>query len=496
MEREQRSQRLWRRVMTAPNSTTGTRQPGAGIAACRALVIDDDPLAVELFSEALRALHLEVHTASGATEGLSLAQKIHPQIVLSDMVMPGMTGMELLERMVANDPGVNVFVITGHYSTESAVEAIQKGACDYLTKPISIEKLQERIGKWLADAKVRYVTSKLDAALLKTCQLHGAIGRSLSMLEVFSKVRRIAPHFQTVLISGETGTGKELVARALHEMSPFQSGPFVVANAAAIADTLFESELFGYVKGAFTGAAKDKQGLAEFAAGGTLFLDEISEMPVPSQAKLLRLVQNREVQRLGSPAVRKVDVRVVAATNRNLRAMVDQKLFREDLYYRLAMVEIKLPRLAERKEDLVLLEQHFLQGFAQRYGKPEFHLTRRAQALLARYNWPGNVRELENVLGYCSMMAEEQTLDVRDLPEHIQKQAVETDEQGDALLSLDELTRRHASMVLLATGGNRTRTAEILGVSRATLYRLLGRGGELADAVQREEDGELIRAER
>jgi transcriptional regulator with PAS, ATPase and Fis domain len=293
------------------------------------------------------------------------------------------------------------------------------------------------------------------------------------MLDVYSRIRRVAPHFSTVLITGETGTGKELVASAMHRLSPCARGPFVVCNSTAIVETLFESELFGYVKGAFTGAVQDRAGLFEFASGGTLFMDEIGELPLAAQAKLLRVLQNQEVQRVGSPAARKVDVRVVAATNRDLRLMVSQKLFRDDLYYRLTMVEIHLPRLLARKEDLPLLERHFIEAFATKYKKPVRGITRRAQALLARYSWPGNVRELENILGYACMMADREVIDIRDFPERLRTQAADHANPDETMLPLDELDRRHAQKVLDQVGGNRVRAAEILGISRATLYRLL-----------------------
>jgi two-component system response regulator HydG len=283
-----------------------------------------------------------------------------------------------------------------------------------------------------------------------------------------------------VLVTGETGTGKELVASALHRLCPMSRGPFVVCNSTAIVETLFESELFGYVKGAFTGASQDRAGMFEFAHGGTLFMDEIGELPLAAQAKLLRVLQNQEVQRVGSPSARKVDVRVVAATNRDLRQMVAQKQFRDDLYYRLSMVEIRLPRLINRKEDLSLLERHFIESFAAKYKKPVRGITRRAQALLARYPWPGNVRELENILGYACMMTDREVVDVRDFPERLRTQATEHAAPDDSMLPLEELDRRHARRVLERVGGNRVRAAEILGISRATLYRMLPKNGSAA----------------
>src|SRR5258708_16555895 len=245
------------------------------------------------------------------------------------------------------------------------------------------------------------------------------VGHSPAMLEVFHRIRRVAPHFRSVLVTGETGVGKELAAQALHRLSSVASGPFVTCNCSAVVETLEESEFFGHVKGAFTGAVQDRIGVFEAANGGTILLDEVGELSLPLQAKLLRVLQNQEIQRVGSPAVRRVDIRVIAATHRDLRSMVKDGRFREDLFYRLSMVHIKLPSLAQRKEDLPLFERHFIKRFAQQYRKAVSGITRRAQALLARYTWPGNVRELENVLGSACMMTERETINVADLPEYI-----------------------------------------------------------------------------
>ena len=443
------------------------------------LAIDDDPGSLELIRYTLAQDGLEILTATDPQRGLELISRLHPQIVLLDLRMPQMSGMELLERIVEADSGTDVILMTAHQSIESAVEAIQKGAFDYLTKPLSLDRLRGLVGKLVADARDRHRALQLDRQLLDAYQYEGMIGRSPLLLEVFARIRRVAPHFRTALITGTTGTGKELVARALHRRSPVASGPFAVCNCSAVVETLFESELFGYGKGAFTGATQDKIGLFEYAQGGTLFLDEIGDMPLATQAKLLRVLESREIQRVGSPAARKVDMRIVAATNRDLRAMVADKQFREDLYYRLSMVEIPLPPLADRKEDLPLLERYFVERFAAQYDKLIRGLTRRAQALLARYSWPGNVRELENVLGNACMMLQGNMIDVYDLPERLRNspQKETAADTGEPLLSLEELNRRHAIQVLARVDGNKVHAAEILGISRATLYRLLGNGG-------------------
>ncbi len=293
------------------------------------------------------------------------------------------------------------------------------------------------------------------------------------MLDVFAKLRRVAPHFRTVLVTGPTGTGKELVARALHHLSPVVSGPFAICNCSAEVEMLIASELFGYVRGAFTGANQDKIGVFEYGNHGTVFLDEIGELPLTAQGKLLRVLQSQEIQRIGSPVPRTIDVPVIAATNRNLRSMVSNGKFREDLYYRLAMVEIPLPRLMDRREDLPLLERHFLGKFAAEYKKPVAGITRRAQTRMAIYPWPGNIRELENVIGNACMMLDGTVIDIGDLPEPVRGQSGDVAEQDEILMSVAEVQKRHVMRVLEHVGGNKSQAAEILGISRATIYQLL-----------------------
>ena len=446
--------------------------------ALKLVVIDDDPQNLKLVQFVLADEQLEIHTASDPQSGLDLIRRLHPQVVLLDLVMPGVEGMELLEKILDFDPGIDVILMTGYYSTESAVEAIQKGASDYLPKPLPTEKLQQRIGQIAEEARRRQRSFTLDNDLLENFEFEGMIGRSPLMLDLFSKIRRIAPHFRTVLVTGATGVGKELVAKALHRLCAASEGPFVAMNCSSISETLAESELFGHVKGAFTGADQNKIGLFEYADGGTAVLDEIGEMPLPMQAKLLRVLQNQEFQRVGSPAPRKVNVRVVAATNRDLPAMVSRGKFREDLYFRLCMVELRIPSLAERLEDLPLLERHFLRHFAGEYKKPISGLTRRAQAVLARYSWPGNVRELQNVIGHACMMTESEFIDIRDLPDNLRVQKPASSLDTDSLLSIRQLERLHARRVLDRVGGNKVKAAEILGISRTHLYQLLEKAPE------------------
>jgi len=443
----------------------------------RLVVIDDDPKNLKFVNFILANTGLEIHTASEPQEGLDLIHRLRPQVVLMDLVMPGVQGMELLQKIVEFDPGIDVILMTGYYSTESAVEAIQKGAADYFPKPFSPEKLRQRIGLIVEEAKRRQRSSTLENELLENFQFEGIIGRSPLMLDLFSKIRRVAPHFRSVLITGPTGAGKELVAKALHQLSGSVKR-FVAVNCSSITESLAESELFGHVKGSFTGANQDKVGVFEYADGGTAMLDEIGEMPLQMQAKLLRVLQNHEVQRVGSPAVTKVDVRVVAATNRDLHEMSRQGKFREDLYFRLSAVELKVPSLAERPEDLPLLERHFLKAFAAQYNKTVSGLTRRAQTVLARYPWPGNIRELQNVIEHACMMTESDVIDVRDLPERVQNQAAAADADYEVLMSIDQLERRHAQRVLDHVGGNKVRAAEVLGISRTHLYQLLKESAE------------------
>jgi len=385
-----------------------------------------------------------------------------------------MSGLEMLERIVEFDPAIDVILMTAQYGTETAVEAIQKGASDYLNKPVSIPLLRSRIERLLADARQRQRALNLDSELLDASQFEGMIGRSPLMWDLFARIRRVAPHYRSALITGPTGTGKDLVAKALHNLSPASSGRLVVCNCSAVVETLFESELFGYVKGAFTGAATDKMGLVEFAHGGTLFLDEIGDMPLTTQAKLLRVLQNQEVTRVGAVTSRKVDVRVVAATNRDVPEMIAQKQFREDLYYRLAMVELKTPALAERKEDLPLLQAFILKRFSEQFNKDVKGITHRAQILLARHSWPGNIRELENALGHACMMTMSDLIDVEDLPiqgtrGRVHAAAASSGGSGAALDepgTFEEHEKGLLADALERAGGNQSEAARILRISR------------------------------
>jgi DNA-binding NtrC family response regulator len=452
------------------------------------VIIDDNAGSLELLSAALEADGVRILTAADPEEGLDIVFQEHPQIVMTDLVMPGLSGLDVLDRIVEFDPAIDVILMTAHSSTESAVDAIRKGACDYLQKPVSIAMLRERVSKLVEEARRRNQGSALEDRMLETAQFEGMVGRSPAFWELASRIRRVAPHYRTVLITGETGTGKDLAARALHNLSPVSKGRFVVLNCSAVVETLFESELFGHVRGSFTGAAQDKIGLYEFADKGTIFLDEIGDMPVGTQAKLLRTLQNQEVLRVGSLTPRKVDVRVIAATNHDLRAAIAEKRFREDLFYRLSMIEIHTPSLVERKEDLPLLTRHMVDKFSRQFQKEIHRLTQRAQIVLARHNWPGNVRELENALGHACMMALSETIDVQDLPDYLRSSmrgsspVAPIEPVGEG--TFDDHEKRLIADALRKANGNQSEAARTLRIGRDALRYKMKKHGIDSAAVK------------
>lgn len=440
------------------------------------VIIDDNPRSLEFLSTALAGEGVQIFTAADPEEGLDLVYTHRPQVVMTDLVMPHITGLEVLERITEFDPAIDVILMTAHYTTDTAVEAIRKGAADYLNKPIALATLRDRVGRIIDAAQRRQQVRNAEDQMMETARFEGLVGRSPQMWEMFSRIQRIAPHYRAALITGQTGTGKELVAQAIHRLS-LVKGRFVVLNCSAVVETLFESELFGHVRGAFTGAERDKTGLFEHATGGTLFLDEIGDMPLSTQAKLLRVLQNQEVQRVGSLTAQKVDVRVIAATNKDLRHAITEREFREDLYFRLSMVEVHTPSLVERTGDLPLLARHFVKKFSQQYKKDVRGLTQRAQILLGRHAWPGNVRELENVIAHGCMMAMTDMIDVTDLPSLAsQSPRAEAGQPsrspiptGASNQSLEEHEKRLVTDALAQAGGNQSKAARQLRIGRDAL---------------------------
>jgi DNA-binding NtrC family response regulator len=375
------------------------------------------------------------------------------RLLLADL---GTQGYDFLDRALRIDPGVHVIVMTEQYSLDTALEAIRRGATDFLPKPVERNRLKRTLDEVAALHDQRRRVRALEERLLQDLEFHGIVGKSPAMLEVFDFARKVARHYTNVLITGATGTGKELVARAIHQISPVSSQRLVVCNCSAMVDTLLESQLFGHVRGAFTGATDTRPGLFEYANGGTVFLDEVGETSPAMQAKLLRVIQNREIQRVGSPEVKPIRVCLIAATNRDLRAEVLAGRFREDLFYRLSSIQIRIPSLSERLEDIPLLVQFFLKKYNDAYGKKIPGLTRRAQAVLLQHPWPGNVRELENVISSACITATSDFIDLADLPEHLQHHGERT-AQADHWrpLSLEEVRKVHIQRVLEMCQGNR-----------------------------------------
>lgn len=441
------------------------------------LVVDDDASLRRVMKLQLEEAGYDVRTAASAQEAVASLAEVRPEVVITDLRMPGENGMDLLRRIRSNDPDVTVIVITGFGTVESAVEAIKAGAYDYVTKPIDYDALVLVVRRATERYRLIAEVQKLRSALDERYGFEGIVGRSKALLRVLEMASRVAKRDSTVLIHGETGTGKELLARAIHHNSRRKAGPFVTINCAAIPKDLLEAELFGFTKGAFTGAHAAKQGKVEMADGGTLFLDEIGELPGELQVKLLRLLQQGEVDKVGATGQGVVDVRVIAATNRNLLAMIEDGSFREDLYYRLAVVPLELPPLRERKEDIPELAQQIFRRLKERHGMESLRIAPGVINAFTAYRWPGNVRELENVVERMIVLSDGEQITENDLPDAIRSVRREKDtillELPENGISLEGVERELLLRALEKFHWNQSRAARYLDISRRTLiYRM------------------------
>ena len=447
----------------------------------RALVIDDDQSTCELLEIMLRRQGLDVTWRTSGLDALELVAEQDFDVILTDLGMASVGGAELCERVLEIRPDVPVIVVTGNASMAAAVGAIRAGAYDFITKPVDTELFTLTISRALKHAHLREEVKLLRRAVVASRRFGPLIGESAAMKRVFDLVARVAGSDASVLIQGESGTGKELVARALHQHSARRDGPFLAVDCAAMPPTLLESELFGHARGAFTDAKTARVGLFEQASGGTLFLDEIGELPLEVQPKLLRALQERKVRPIGGNTEVSFDARLVTATNRDLEVEVEEKRFREDLYYRINVVRVDTPSLRERGTDVLLLAQHFMERFAVRGAKHVRGIHPDAAEKLLSYEWPGNVRELENCMERAVALLRFQDVTVDDLPDKIRQYRADrlvfaTDDVA-AVLTIDELERRYIQRVLALVGGNKSRAASLLGLDRRTLYRRIERYG-------------------
>jgi DNA-binding NtrC family response regulator len=440
------------------------------------LIVDDEKNTREGLARALRDDYA-VAEAENGQRALEWLETRHADVVLSDVRMPGMDGLALLSRLLARDPRPVLILLTAYGNIETAVEAMKRGAYDFLAKPVNLDRLELLLKRALAERQLGAENQRLKAQLDSKCGFENILGTSPAMQEVFETIRQVAPTRATVLIQGESGTGKELVARALHQSGPRAPGPFIPVHCAALAPTLLESELFGHEKGAFTGAQERRRGRFELADGGTLFLDEIGEIDAALQVKILRVLEERKFERVGGTETVSVDVRLVAATNRDLKKMVEDGRFREDLFYRLYVVNVALPPLRERDGDIVLLAQHYLKTLAAEHGKKTTGITPEAMEALVAYAWPGNVRELRNVIERMVVLGTGDKLTVRDLPASLRAAAGRPGGAARSGNMLRDAERQLIEEALHRHKDNRTEAARDLGISRRTLHRKLNEFG-------------------
>lgn len=440
----------------------------------RVLVVDDEEAHAHAVAESLDRAGYECSVAVSGAEAFHKIQTDDFDIVITDLVLGDVDGLEVLKRARRELPDAEVVVITGHGTIKTAVSAMQQGATTYLTKPLDINELRAVVSKATERQRLQRSNLELRRQLNEKFGFEGVVGNSMAMNKVIGRLRLVAPSPATVLIRGENGTGKELVARAIHNNSPRKHKPFVALNCASLSDTILESELFGHEKGAFTGADRMRKGRFEYANGGTLFLDEVGDLPMATQIKLLRVIESREIMRVGSNEPIPVNVRLLSATNRDIEHMVKEGQFREDLYYRLKVVTIHLPPLRERREDIPLLTDHFLREFSTTHHRPVPTISPAVLRVLIGYEWPGNVRQLRNLLESMMVMDEDNRLDLDDLPEDLQGHS---DSRGgstaDSLIGkpLEVVEAYYMEQALKLTGGNREAAAQLLGIGERTLYR-------------------------
>ena len=450
----------------------------------RVLVVDDDAGMRDMLRGDLGERGFTVTVCGDAAEALERLATAEVDAIVTDLNMPRMNGVELCERIVANRPDVPVIVITAFGSLDTAVSAIRAGAYDFITKPFELDALVVALERAIQHRTLREEVKRLRIAVAEARRYGQLLGTGPAMRKVYALLERIADSSAFVLVTGETGTGKELVARALHDRGPRKAGPFVGLNCSAVPEALLEAELFGHVRGAFTDAARARAGLFVRANGGTLFLDEIAELPLALQPKLLRALQERKVRPVGSDEEISFDARVVTATNRDLESAVEENRFREDLFFRINVIHVALPPLRARGGDVLLLAQHFVDRYAGQAGKSVSGISAAAAERLLAYAWPGNVRELENCIERAIALTEYDKIAVDDLPEKIRSyrrsHVLVASDDPTELVPLEEVERRYILRVMEAVGGNKTEAAQVLGVGRRTLYRKLeqyGRGG-------------------
>ncbi|MCR4414342.1 MAG: sigma-54 dependent transcriptional regulator [Thermoguttaceae bacterium] len=446
----------------------------------RVLIVDNDQAHAEVVAESLDRVGFSCDVATSGTEGVQKIETGEYDVIITDLVMNDVDGLGILAKAKQELPDAEVILITGHGSIPSAVQAMQQGAFNYLLKPLDLSQLRAVTDRAVEGVRLRRTNVELQRRLDERFGFEGVIGDSPQMREVLEKLKRIAPTNATVLIQGETGTGKELVAQAIHQNSPRKAKPFVALNCAALSENILESELFGHVKGAFTDASSDRVGKFEYAHGGTLFLDEVGDMPMATQIKLLRVLENGEITRVGSNDPIKVNVRILSATNRNLEDAIAAGAFRSDLYHRLKVVTIRLPSLRERSQDVPALIDHFIKLLAKKHGKTIRGVSPSARRRLLSFDWPGNVRQLRNVIESMIVVDYDGLLDLDDLPDEMadRSEPAPADQATCSLAALvgkplEELEKLFIAETLKMTGGNREEAAKMLGIGERTLYRKL-----------------------